>query len=256
MNILVLFKVVYDDQDIIVKPDGELDFSRAHQVISMYDLNAIEAAALLKEQVEGSTLRALSVGAKAIDDSKLKKSVLARGVDELLMVADDALEGYDTNQTAHALSKLVAKAGDWDLIVCGDGSSDVYAQQVDVQLAALLGVPMVNAATAMAVDGGALIVDRLLEEVTEKVKVSLPAVVSVMPDIALPRICGMKDILAAGKKPAEVLLAEGASIQEEATVLTLQAKATEQVDRACEVYDASNADELDKFVSAALETLR
>lgn len=32
-------------------------------------------------------------------------------------------------------------------------------------------------------------------------EVSLPAVISVVPDIALPRICGMKDILAAGKKP-------------------------------------------------------
>ena len=256
MNILVLFKIVYDDQDIIVKSDGELDFSRAHQVISMYDLNAIEAAALLKASVEGSTLRALSVGAKMIDDSKLKKSVLARGVDELLMVADDSFEGYDTNQTARALSELVAKAGDWDLIVSGDGSADVYAQQVDAQLSEMLGVPMVNAATAMQLEGAGLIVDRMLEEVTERVILPLPAIVSVMPDIALPRICGMKDILAAGKKPAEMISADECGAQAEATILTLQTKASEQVDRACEVYDASNADELDKFMVSAVEILR
>ncbi len=256
MNILVLFKVVYDDQDIAVKPDGELDFSRAHQAISMYDLNAIEAAALLKEQVEGSTLTALSVGAKAIDDSKLKKSVLARGVDELRMVADDSLNGYDTNQTAHALAKLVGQSGDWDLIVCGDGSADAYAQQVDVQVAEILGVPVVNAASEIEPQGNALVVERMLEDVVEKVKVALPAVVSVVPDVALPRICGMKDILAAGKKPSEILTAGDASIDEAATVEVSQPRGADQVARACEVFDAANADDLDKFVAAAVGIIR
>ena len=49
MNIAVAVKVVPDDQDIAVAADRTLDYSKAHQVVSEYDLNAIEAAALLAE---------------------------------------------------------------------------------------------------------------------------------------------------------------------------------------------------------------
>ena len=44
----------------------------------------------------------------------------------------------------------------------------------------------------------------MLETQLQTVQVDLPAVISVVPDIALPRIPGMKDILAAGKKPSSV----------------------------------------------------
>ncbi len=52
-------KVVPDDQDIVVAADRSLDYSKAHQVVSEYDLNAIEAAAQLAEEL-GATLYAVS----------------------------------------------------------------------------------------------------------------------------------------------------------------------------------------------------
>ncbi|MFR7403673.1 MAG: hypothetical protein ACLUW6_03265 [Coriobacteriaceae bacterium] len=91
MKIAVAFKVVPDDQDIQVASDGTLDFSKAKGTVSTYDLNALEAAAQLAAANPGSTVTAVTVGAASIDDSKLKKNVLARGVDDLVMVADDAL---------------------------------------------------------------------------------------------------------------------------------------------------------------------
>lgn len=93
--------------------------------------------------------------------------------------------------------------GGFDLILCGDGSADEYAQQVDVQLAARLGVPSVNAVTAIKAEGDSMVVERTLEDVVEEVEVPLPAVIAVTPDVATPRIPGMKDILAAGKKPMD-----------------------------------------------------
>lgn len=42
MKIVVAVKVVADDQDIFVAGDRTLDYSKAHQVISSYDKNAIE----------------------------------------------------------------------------------------------------------------------------------------------------------------------------------------------------------------------
>ena len=49
MNIVVCCKVVPDDQDIQVAADGTLDYSKAKPIVSAYDLNAIEAAALLAD---------------------------------------------------------------------------------------------------------------------------------------------------------------------------------------------------------------
>lgn len=247
MNIVAAFKVVPDDQDIQVSADGTLDYSKAKNTVSAYDLNAIEAAAQLAAANEGSNVVAVTVGGADIDDSKLKKNVLARGVDELYMTADDACKGLDARATAVALAELVSKVGDFDVVLCGDGSADNYAQQVDVQLAAKLGLPVVTAATKITAKDGALEVERTLEDVVEVVEVPLPAVVSVAPDIALPRIPGMKDILAAGKKPSSVY---AASDVEAAVIDVVETKAPQQAERKMEMLDASVDGDLEKFAAA------
>ena len=244
MNIVVCCKVVPDDQDIQVAADGTLDYSKAKPIVSAYDLNAIEAAAQL---ADGGRVVAVTAGPADIDDSKLKKNILARGVDELYMTADNACKGLDAHAAAAALADLVAKAGEYDLILCGDGSADDYAQQVDVQLAARLGLPSVNGATKIEAGSGSVTVERTLEDVVEVVEAPLPCVVSVAPDIALPRIPGMKDILAAGKKPSSV---NAASDVAAAVVDVVETKAPQQAERKMEMLDASVDGDLEKFAAA------
>lgn len=244
MNIVAAFKVVPDDQDIQVSADGTLDYSKAKNTVSAYDLNAIEAAAQL---ADGGRVVAVTAGPADIDDSKLKKNVLARGVDELYMTADDACKGLDARGTAAALAELVSKVGGFDVVLCGDGSADNYAQQVDVQLADALGLPVVTAVSAVSVEGAVATCDRMLETQLQTVQVDLPAVISVVPDIALPRIPGMKDILAAGKKPSSV---NAASDVAAAVVDVVETKAPQQAERKMEVLDASVDGDLEKFAAA------
>ncbi len=247
MKIIAAAKVLADDQDIVANPGQPLDYSKAHQIVSEFDLNAIEAAAQLGAANDGSVVVISVAEAAAAKDSKLKKNILARGVDELFMTADDACKGLDTHATAAELAKLAAKVGDYDLIVCGDGSADLYAQQTEVQLADALGLPVVTAVVKMELNGSVLVCDRMLETQLETVEVALPAVVSVVPDAALPRICGMKDILAAGKKPATIEGAEGAA---EATVEVIEEIAPVQADRKLEMFDAGTDGDIEKFAAA------
>ena len=247
MNIIVPIKVLADDQDIVVAADRSLDDSKAHRIVSTYDLNAIEAAVQLASAHADSKVVCVSVADAKADDSKLKKGILARGVDELVMIADDACADLDAHATAAMLARLVDGLDAADLIVCGDGSADNYAQQVDVQLADALGLPVVTAATKITAKDGALEVERTLEDVVEVVEVPLPAVVSVAPDIALPRIPGMKDILAAGKKPSSV---NAASDVEAAVVDVVETKAPQQAERKMEMLDASVDGDLEKFAAA------
>lgn len=256
MKIIVCVKVVPEEQDIKITADGALSLERAKATISMYDLNAIEAGAQLVE-AHGGTLTAVSVGAGNIDDSKLKKNILSRGPESLVMIADDRLENMDTHQTAQALKAAIAKAGDYDLILCGEGSADVYAQQVGIQLGQMMGIPVINFVNQLVPQDGRLMVERALEDETETLEIPLPAVVSVTSAINLPRIAGMKEILAAGKKPGTVLKATEADIPElTAAIDVISTQAPDRVERKQDIVEGDSDEAIKSFLDKIRDALK
>lgn len=243
MNILVACKIVPDDQDIKATADGSLDFSKAHMVVSSYDKNAIEAATKL---ANGGYVKVMTVGGAKIDEGKVKKDILARGVDELYMVASEGTASLDAFGTAAELASLAGQIGDYDAIVVGSGSADLYAQQTGVQLAAALNLPYVSGIISGEVAEGKVVVRRLLESEVEIAEVPTPCVLAITPDFAPARICGMKDILAAGKKPMNAVApAGGASATVEVSV-----KAPKAVDRKQQIV--ADVAELAAAIKAAL----
>ena len=254
MKVVACFKVVPDDRDIIVAPDGSFDLSRAKLTISAYDLNAVEAAVQIVEAVGGSCT-VLAVGPAAINDSRLKKNILSRGADDLVMEADDACADLDAHNTANAIVKALGIIGDADLVLFGDGSADLYAQQVGIQVGAIMGLPTVNCASALSVEGGTLVVERALEDETEQIDMQLPAVVCVTSDINLPRIAGMKQILAAGKKPQQVIGVGDIGFEPAPTLETLKTIAPNQGNRRNEIIDGSSPDAVEAFAGKLRELL-
>jgi electron transfer flavoprotein beta subunit len=230
MRIVACIKAAPDDADIVVGPDRALDFSRAQWKVGSYDLNAIEAARQLADQAGGEVI-GVSLGAEALANTKLRKDVLSRGLDSLVVVAGDP--DADSFQTATALAEAITGMGGADLVLLGAGSSDRYAQQVGNQLGALLGLPTLNQVDAIEPDGGALRVRRVLEDAEQVLSVELPAVLSVTSGINTPRIAGMKDILAAGKKP---VIEATATLPASSTRL-VSLMGAEQVDRRRQIVD-------------------
>lgn len=254
MKIAVLVKVLPDDQDIVATDDGALDYSRAKNTISTYDLNAIEAAAQFAE-ANGADLTAIAIGPSRIDDSKTRKNILSRGPKDLCILTDDELSLADSYRTGQVIARIVEKIGDVDVIFCGDGSADFYSQQVDVQVAEALDWANINAAVAVKLDGDALVVNRMLETEKETVQVELPVVVSVLPDIALPRIASMKDILAAGKKPVVAYSLEDVDGLPDAAIEILEIRAPEPTARKKIVFDGSSDEGIDEFVHVLKEAM-
>ncbi|BBU97503.1 putative electron transfer flavoprotein FixA [Providencia rettgeri] len=204
MNIITCYKSVPDEQDIIVNSsDGSLDFSRADTKISQYDLNAIETANQIKAQQADSKVIALSIGGKALTNMKARKDVLSRGPDELVVVIDDQLEHALPHQTAITLGAAAQKVG-FDLIICGDGSADLNAQQVSILLGETLQVPAINGVKKIvSITADTVIVERELEDEIETLSLPLPAIIAVTSDINVPVIPSMKAILGAAKKPVQ-----------------------------------------------------
>ena len=247
MRIIACIKAAPDDADITVGADRTLDFSRAQIKIGSYDLNAVETARQLADEVGGEVI-GVSVGGDELANTKLRKDVLSRGLDSLITVPGEP--GLDSFQTASALAAVIAELGEVDLVLLGAGSSDRYAQQVGNQLGALLGRPTLNQVNAISVDGGQLRVERVLEDAEQVIGVELPAVLSVTSGINTPRIAGMKDILAAGRKPVtEMVSAQPAASSRTASVL-----APEQVDRRHVLVEA-DPEEAARQLATFLKTL-
>ena len=77
----------------------------------------------------------------------------------------------------------------------GEGSGDIYAQQVGLLVGELLQLPVINAVSNIQRNGDRIVVERTLEDEVEVIELSLPAVLCVTSDINTPRIPSMKAIL-------------------------------------------------------------
>lgn len=202
MKIITCCKLVIDEQDIVIQKDRSIDISSAGAKISQMDLNAIEAARLLLAD-EQDTVIALSVGGSLLSQSKLRKDLLSRGPDALYLVQGERLEQITPKETAQVLAQAINKIG-YDLILFGEGSDDVYAQQVGLLVGEILRLPTVNAVSGITLDGDSVLVRRTLENEIEELRLPLPVVLCVTSDINVPTLPTMKAILAAGKKPVVV----------------------------------------------------
>lgn len=240
MNVLVCYKLSPDAEDIQVQPDGSLSFANVEWRIGQYDLIAVETGAQLVEAY-GGTLTALSVGPIELKNSKARKAILSRGPDDLILVVDEGLRDADAYTTAQALAGAIRKRGAFDLVLCGEGSADLYAQQVGVQLGQMLSVPTVNAVGKITLSGDNLIIERILEDEIEILEVSLPAVISVTTDISLPRIPGMREILAANKKPViEWTLADLGLSSVRSSIEVISTHAPQKAKRKCIIREGES----------------
>lgn len=244
MRIVACIKAAPAAEDITTRPDGTLDLDRAAWKVGTYDLNAVEAARTLADQTGGVAV-GLSVGGPALAATKLRKDVLSRGLDELVVVCDESLVDLDSYQTACVLRDALGRLDGVDVVLLGAGSSDVYAQQVGNELGALLGAATLNGVNKVTPADGHLVVERQLEDVVQVVEVPLPAVLSLTSAVNTPRIPGMRDVLAAGKRPTTELtdLAAPAASADRTSLL-----AVEQVEREHRVIDGDTADVVAQLV--------
>lgn len=199
-KLLVCYKWVLDEQDIKIASDLSLDTGRAKYKISDYDKNAIEAAVQLAEK-HGVSVEALTFGTAAAKQSL--KDALSRGLDKVYWIGDEAAKQADAFVTANILAAAIKKIGPFDMILCGEGSSDSYSQQTASRLAVLLGIPAITFVQQLTVTDGHVIAVRKLGDCTEEITVTGPVIISVLPEINKPRIPGLKQVMAAAKKPSE-----------------------------------------------------
>lgn len=240
MKIVVAYKWAPNPQDAVVGPDGSVDLARAKPAVSEYDPVAFELARRLADAT-GAEVIGLTVGAAGIDTPLARKAALSRGLDRLVVVADDALADADGTRLATVLAAAVTAIGDVDVVLAGDSSIDVAEGQVPLTVAGRLGWLGLSRVASVVADVEGLTVERDLPGGVAVLAVRTPVVLAATADAVVPKVAGMKDILNAAKKPVEVLaLADLAVPAAQVSLTTLATARPAGGERQAVMFDAAD----------------
>jgi electron transfer flavoprotein beta subunit len=203
MNIVVCMKQVPDTamERTLKQGDGTLDRASLDGLINELDEYAIEEGLKIAE-AQGGEVTILSMGPARAAESIRK--ALSMGADKAVHVLDDGLAGSDALATSAALAAALGLTG-FDLVIFGSESTDARTGMVPAMVAERLGVPQLTLASKVDVSGSEVTVRRVSDDGYAVVTGSLPAVVSVVEKVNEPRYPTFKGIMAAKKKPVQVL---------------------------------------------------
>jgi electron transfer flavoprotein beta subunit len=152
-------------------------------IVNPLDLYAIATALQLKAHC-GAEVYAISMGPPQA--AAALRETLAMGIDHAVLVSDRAYAGSDTWATAAILAAAIRHLGGFDLIICGERATDGDTGQVGPELAAALDLPVLTYLNRFELDGSSYYAVRPVEHGIEELCGELPALITVVKEIAEP----------------------------------------------------------------------
>ena len=202
LNIVVCVKAVPDPSvadklkiDPVTKSLPRLDIPL---VINPLDSHALEAGLQLKKKYEAH-ITVLCMGPPPAGN--IVRECLALGADKGILLTDPAFAGADAFATAYTLAKAIEKIGSPNVVFCGMASSDGATEWVGPEIATFLDMPVVTMVREFVEDqGDEWIVKADYEQGYRKVKLKLPAVLTVTRNLNQPKPLSFSGILKARSK--------------------------------------------------------
>lgn len=203
-NIVVLIKQVPDTYSERKLSDGDftLDREAADAVLDEINERAVEQALQIKES-EGGEVTVLCAGPDRASEAIRK--ALSMGADKAVHINDEAIAGSDVVQTAWTIANVLGTIEGTELVICGNEATDGRMGALPAILAEYLGLPQLTHMRTLEVSGDSAKGERETDEGLFEVEATLPCVVSVNEKINEPRFPSFKGIMAAKKKPVEVI---------------------------------------------------
>ncbi|WP_416326630.1 electron transfer flavoprotein subunit beta [[Eubacterium] hominis] len=204
MKIIALVKQVPDSTEIRVdKVTGTLIRAGVPSIINPDDLAGVEEALKIKETKDDVTVTVISMGPPQA--SGMLKELLARGVDEVVLITDRAFAGADTCATSSTLAAAIEKVG-YDLIIAGRQAIDGDTAQVGPQTAERLDIPQVTYVDKIIdINDKTITVRKSLEESEEIIEAKLPCLLTTLSGMNTPRYMNCNDIVDSFNKEVKIM---------------------------------------------------
>jgi len=205
MKILVCVKrVPLTGGKMVLTPDEQaIETRHLGFTISPHEECGVEEAVRLCEQHGGETT-VLTLGPP--DAEEQIRDTLAMGAERGILLETDG-EEWDPQATAAAIVAAIeaerAAGNDYDLIVFGNESADSGGYQVGIRVAHALGRPIATGLKGLSVEAGRVRCEQEVPGGRDVYVLALPAVVSVLEGINLPRYPSVPAKLRARSKPVE-----------------------------------------------------
>ena len=197
MKIVLCIKQVPDTSDIKWTENNTIQREGLESIINPYDVYAIESALKLKRSYDNVEITALTMGPSQAAD--MLKKTIAVGVDKAILLNDRKFAAADTYATGKTVGTAIEeKIPDYDLIICGQFAIDGDTAQTGPSIANTLNIPQVTyVQEIISYENGVLTVRRELDDGSEIVKVSLPALICVLKDYFEPTRAKINGIIKA-----------------------------------------------------------
>lgn len=244
MNIIVPIKQVPETNAVRMdEATGTMIREGVVSIINPLDLYGIELAIQLRDRFGG---RATGISMGPAKAAEALREAIAMGLDDGILLSDRAFAGADTWATAYALSRGIAKIGEYDLIICGERATDGDTGQVGPAIAAFLELPVASYISKFEdAQGGHLRVHRLVEDGYEVLEVDLPCVLTVVKEVSNPRLPTLRGKQKARK--AEIKVWGAGDVEADASLVGLKGSPTRvvkihrpKVSRQCEKVVAAD----------------
>lgn len=202
MKVLVAVKRVVDfNVKVRVKPDGSgVELNNVKMSINPFDEIAVEEAVRLKEKGVATEVVVCSIGNKPCQETL--RFALALGADRAIHV-----EGEDSLEPL-VVAKVLKKVCDNEspkLVILGKQAIDDDCNQVGQMLSALLDWPQGTFISELSIDGDKANITREVDGGLEKIKISLPAIITTDLRLNTPRFAALPNIMKAKTKPLETI---------------------------------------------------
>ena len=180
-KIVVLAKQVPDTRNVgkdAMTAEGTVNRAALPAIFNPEDLNALEMALHIKDNIEDAEVCVLTMGPSRAAD--IIRDSLYRGADYGYVISDRKVAGSDTLATSYTISQGVKKLGKVDLILAGRQAIDGDTAQVGPQVAEKLNIPQITyAEEVMDVNENKIQIKRRLERGIEIVESGYPCLITV-----------------------------------------------------------------------------
>lgn len=249
MKIFVLVKEVpdtYGDRKLDLET-GLADRGAGDVVLDEITERALEVALSHADKNEGTEVVALAMAPGGSTASV--RRALAIGAGSAVHIADEQLAGADLGLTAETLAAAIRRA-EPDLVITGNLSTDGSGGVMAAMLAEHLGWAQATALTSVEITPEGITGTRGADAGAQPISASLPAVISITEALPDARFPNFKGIMAAKKKPLEVLTLDdlGVSADPAAAPRTIMTAVAEKPPRAAGVKIVDEGDAAEKLV--------